>query len=353
MIKKEKILVCEFITAGGLRDSHFGGDGEALPESLLKEGEKMRDALLRDLNALNQYELLVMHDARLPPADDAHKNIAVEGNDFKEALQEAIQQADYVWLIAPEMDAALIELTEICLAEEEKENGAIFLGCGYDATLTGTSKTLCFEALQQAGIYTLPVFAGDDLLNAEVFALAEKLNAAKWVAKPEDGAGCSGIRLFDSLPLLRNWLVENALAENYLAQPFHAGVVASISMLCRDGKAWLLSCNTQLVSCENSEFTLTGVVVNGQARYWQRFETIARKIAQMLPDALGYVGVDVIIDKENDKIYVLEINPRLTTSYVGLADALALNAAKLLLDGMLASPFVMPKIAKNVVELSL
>ena len=73
----------------------------------------------------------------------------------------------------------------------------------------------------------------------------------------------------------------------------------------------------------------------------------------MLPDALGYVGVDVIIDKENDKIYVLEINPRLTTSYVGLADALALNPAKLLLDGMLASPFVMPKIAKNVVELSL
>ena len=188
-----------------------------------------------------------------------------------------------MWLIAPEMDAILIELTEICLAEEEKENGAIFLGCGYDATLTGTSKTLCFEALQQAGIYTLPVFAGDDLLNAEVFALAEKLNASKWVAKPEDGAGCSGIRLFDSLPLLCNWLVENALAENYLAQPFQAGVAASMSMLCRDGKAWLLSCNTQLVSCENSEFTLMGVVVNGQARYWQRFETIARKLPKCCP----------------------------------------------------------------------
>lgn len=350
---KEKILVCEFITAGGLRDTYFGGDGKTLPASLLQEGSMMRDALLRDLSALNQYDLLAMHDARLPSASLAHQNIAIASDDFRSALKKAIQQADYVWLIAPETDATLIELTEICLAEEEKENGAIFLGCGYNATLTGTSKTLCFEALQQAGIYTLSVFGGDDLLTEAVFTQAEKLTASQWVAKPEDGAGCAGIRLFDDLSALRDWLVENTIAENYLAQPYQAGVAASISMLCRDGKAWVLSCNTQLVEIENGHFRLAGVVVNGQAQYWQRFETIARKIAQILPDVLGYVGVDVIIDTENDKIYVLEINPRLTTSYVGLAEALALNPAKLLLDGMLSSPFVMPKIGKNVVEVKL
>lgn len=350
---KEKILVCEFITAGGLHDSHFGGDGQTLPASLLKEGGKMRDALLHDLSELQQYELLVMQDARLPPASGLHQSIIVDSNDFRKALQAALEQVDYVWLIAPETNAALIELTELCLAEEEKENGAIFLGCGYDATLTGTSKTLCFEALQAAGIYTLPVFGGDDLLDADLIAQAIKQHDGKWVAKPEDGAGCEGIRLFDSLPTLRDWLVENACTESYLAQPYQAGIAASISMLCRDGKAWILSCNTQKIVCENDSFTLTGVVVNGQTHYWQRFETIGRKIAQMLPDALGYVGVDVIIDTENDKIYVLEINPRLTTSYVGLEQAIALNPAKLILDGILASPFVMPKIAKNVVEVAL
>ncbi|HPN02372.1 MAG TPA: ATP-grasp domain-containing protein, partial [Methylotenera sp.] len=241
IIKKEKILVCEFITAGGLRDSHFGGDGETLPATLLKEGSKMRDALLCDLSALNQYELLVMQDVRLPPVNDAHQSIVVDSNDFRKALKKALKQADYVWLIAPETNAALIELTEICLAEEEKENGAIFLGCGYHATLAGTSKTLCFEALQKASIYTLPVFGGDDLLNADFFAHALKQHDGKWVAKPEDGAGCAGIRLFDSLPLLRNWLVENAFADNYLAQPYQAGIAASISILCRNGRAWVLS----------------------------------------------------------------------------------------------------------------
>jgi predicted ATP-grasp superfamily ATP-dependent carboligase len=81
--------------------------------------------------------------------------------------------------------------------------------------------------------------------------------------------------------------------------------------------------------------------------YWQRFETIARKIAQMLPDALGYIGVDVIVAHETNKIYVLEINPRLTTSYVGLHDALNANPAKLILDCVLNDRFDMPNFTKN------
>lgn len=352
-IKKEKLLVCEFITAGGLRDSRYGGGEHDLPESLLKEGTLMRDALLRDLSALNQYELVVMHDARLSQSNYANKSIAVDTDDFRKALKKHLQKVDFVWLIAPEMDAALMELTEICLAEEAKEEGAIFLGCGYDTTLIGTSKTLCFEALQQAGIYTLPIYGGDDLLSEDFFAQALKQHAGKWVAKPEDGAGCQGIHLFDSLHVLRDWLVKKEQTLHYFAQPYQAGVAASFSMLCRDSKAWLFSCNTQRIMCENGEFALAGVVVNGQSQLWQRFETIARKIAKILPDALGYVGVDLIIDTEHDKIYVLEINPRLTSSYVGMSEALGVNAAKLLLDGMLATPFVMPKIAKNMVEVKL
>ena len=87
--------------------------------------------------------------------------------------------------------------------------------------------------------------------------------------------------------------------------------------------------------------------------YWQRFETIARKIAKMLPDAAGYLGVDVIIDAENDRIYVIEINPRLTTSYVGLREAIAHNPAKIILDSFKESKFTMPHLQKNTVEIAL
>ncbi|HQM87254.1 MAG TPA: hypothetical protein PLC01_05310, partial [Methylotenera sp.] len=136
--KQEKLFVCEFITGGGLSD-------EALPESLVHEGALMRDALLRDLD-----------DARLPQPALARKSLPVIASDFKKTFKKALKQADLVWVIAPETDGALLGLTELCLAEEDKEHGAQFLGCGFDATLIGTSKSLTFDTLQAAGIHTLP-----------------------------------------------------------------------------------------------------------------------------------------------------------------------------------------------------
>jgi len=317
----------------------------------------MRDALLRDLAELTgetqQYQVMTMHDARLTPSVYAKKSMVVAAVDFKKVFKKALKQADLVWLIAPETEGTLLALTELCLAAEEKEGGIIFLGCGYDATLIGTSKTLSFEALQAADIHTLPVFGGEDLMQQDFFEGLLQLRVDKWVAKPEDGAACEGIQYFDSLYDLRDFLKQDAQYLHYLAQPFQAGITASLSIICRDGKGWLLSCNTQHIEFDGSQFKLTGITVNGMQPYWQRFETLARKVAKMLPDALGYVGVDVIVDTENDTILVIDINPRLTSSYAGLRKAIGHNPAKIILDCLLAPNFKMPVLQKNRVEVVL
>lgn len=307
----------------------------------------MRDALLNDLAELNQFEIITMHDARLTAPALAANSVEVGPAMFKQCFNEMIREVDMVWLIAPETNGTLIELSELCFEAEKLEDGPIFLGSGFDTILTGTSKTLCYEALQAANIYTLPVHAGEDLLQPAYYEQLQKLNIRQWVAKPEDGAGCEGIQLFDSLDDLQEWIMKNDRYLHYLAQPYQQGIAASISMLCRNGKAWLLSCNEQHIECDGRHFKLNGVTVNGMLNYWQRFETVARKIAQMLPDALGYIGVDVIVDEVNNKIYVLEINPRLTTSYVGLHEALNSNPAKLILDCILNDRFEMPNFTKN------
>ena len=307
----------------------------------------MRDALLRDLAELDQYELVTLHDFRLAPPIQAKHSIAVVSGKFKEQFTQALGQVDMVWLIAPESKGALLELSELCYEAEKAENGPVFIGSGFDTMLTGTSKTLCYEALHAARIYTLPVHAGEDLVQEPYYESLQHQHLEKWVVKPEDGAGCEGIRVFKSLHALKGWIAQDDRYQHFLAQPYQQGIAASVSMLCRNGKAWLLSCNQQHIELSNGEFKLTGVTVNGMLPYWQRFETIARKIAQMLPDALGYIGVDVIVAPETDKIYVLEINPRLTTSYVGLHDALNANPAKLILDCVLNDRFEMPNFTKN------
>ena len=307
----------------------------------------MRDALLHDLRALTQYEIITMHDARLSPAVLADSSVLVSPESFKQVFVETLAQVDMVWLIAPETGGVLLELSELCYAAEKLDHGPIFIGSGFDTILIGTSKTLCFEALRDAKIHTLAVHTGEDLMQAPYFETLHKQEDRLWVAKPEDGAGCDGVRLFNSLLALKDWLAEDSRYLSYLAQPYQPGVAASLSILCRNGKAWLLSCNQQHIECHHQQFKLKGISVNGMVQYRQQFETIARKIAQMLPDALGYIGVDVIIDTEHNRIDVLEINPRLTTSYVGLHQALNANPAKLILDCMLNDQFTMPAFSKN------
>lgn len=319
----------------------------------------MRDALLRDLQDCvslegEHYHIITMHDLRLTPAINVHQSYAIQGDfdAFETQFKQLITQVDYVWLIAPETDGMLLRLSEHCYALEEANNKTCLIGCGYDAVLTGTSKSLAFETLQEAHIYTLPVFAGDELLDATYIdkLIQSHPDVKQWVAKVEDGAGCEGMRLFDSLTGLRDWLIDENLAMNYFAQPFQVGVSASFCMLCAGGKAWLLSANLQHITQTSNRFKLTGLTLNGATTYWQRFETIARKIAKAMPDALGYMGVDVIIDSEQDSIFVIDINPRLSTSYVGLREAISANPAQLILDCVLHDNFKMPTISKHKVD---
>lgn len=348
----KKILVCEFITGGGLC-------AEPLPPSLAKEGALMRDALLRDLSDCMttdnaHFSLIGMHDARLTPSSlfaESHP-VAGELQSFEQLFEELLKTVDFVWLIAPETDGTLLRLCELCYAEENTRDDTFLIGCGYDSVLIGTSKSLTFNTLQDAHIYTLPIYAGDELLDvAYVKELIQSHPHVKqWVAKVEDGAGCEGMRLFDDLLVLRDWLIAEDLTMNYFAQPYQKGIAASFCMLCVGGKAWLLSANQQHVAIVDDGFKLNGVTLNGAKQYWLRFETIARKLAKALPDALGYVGVDVIIDTEQDKVLVIDINPRLSTSYVGLRDAVSINPAQLILDCVLSDDFKMPTITKHKID---
>jgi len=48
----------------------------------------------------------------------------------------------------------------------------------------------------------------------------------------------------------------------------------------------------------------------------ERAVRVARMAVDVVPGLLGYVGVDVVLGPVED--WVIEINPRLTTSYLGL-----------------------------------
>lgn len=329
-----KIFVCEYITGGGLYR-------EALPPSLVREGSLMRDAVLHDLSQLEGVTTLCAYDSRLPPPFHAEQAIEVARDDVWALWQQCIAEADAVLPIAPETGKALLTLTNTI-----NDYGKVLLGCNAEAVALASSKLATFQALQSVGINVVPTY------EASSFSANDY---EQCVAKPDDGVGCEGALVFSCGKDFETWLagVHTSL---FVAQPYIRGVPASLSMLCREGQVWLLSCNRQKVCMQSGRFLYSGSVINGVVEHWDDFAELGRAIARAIPSLSGYIGVDVIIHDEG--ISVLEINPRLTTSYVGLHEAMHCNPAELLL-GLLynsrfsSSEFHMPGFQRNEVDVSL
>ena len=331
MIKLNKIFVCEFITGGGLC-------AEPLPTTLTCEGALMRDALLQDLADLS-YEVSTTVDARLsPPVHCAYVKVHAD-EDIWNIWQQKIQIVDAVFLIAPETDNLLHYLTQMAALE-----GKLVLGCGLDSIDITSNKMATYLTLKQAGITTIATFTVEHWTKHE----ALKKNVT-WLAKPNDGAGCDATVSFDDAENLMHWLTHNKKQNSHIIQPFQVGTPASISCVMHQGHARVLSCNTQIIEINQHTLTFKGVILNGMREYWQAFELTANQIASAFPSLAGYVGIDVIVNE--NEVLVVEINPRLTTSYVGLHEATGQNPIKLIINTLTQPDYQWPNLQQNVVTI--
>lgn len=309
-----RVFVCEFVTGGGFL-------GEAIPPGLRREGDLMLAALVKDLARIPDLVLTVARDGRLPavalPAGLAWLSPTDDPWDGWERL---IGEADAVWPIAPETGGALERLSRLVLAM-----GKTLLGSRPDAVRLAASKLETAQWLEQRGVPVVLAWPADAPPQAEE---AE----GPWVLKPDDGAGCEETFLLDRPDAALRRVPAGEL-HRFVLQPFAPGTPVSLSLLCRDGEAALLSCNRQNVSCEGGVFRYGGGVVGGMEQRRAAFEPLAAAVARALPGLWGYVGIDLVDGPGGPA--VVEINPRLTTSYVGLHEAIGGNPAALV-TGLLA-----------------
>lgn len=292
----------------------------------------MRDALLRDLSQL-PYSISTTVDTRLSQPKYCDACLEINANDdVWQIWQAQIQAADAVWLIAPETDGLLHYLTQIATLQ-----GKLVLGCGPASVKITSEKMATCLALEEAGIATIPTYTFDNWPKSHWI----------WLAKPNDGAGCSDTAWFNNVDDLQDWIEQNDKQLTHVIQAYQPGDPASISCVIKNGKARLLSCNTQIININNHMVSYKGSVINGMREYWSQFEFVANQIAKAFPDLAGYVGIDVIVD--NDEIYVVEINPRLTTSYAGLREAIGANPAELIINTLTRPRLKWPKLQQNEV----
>ncbi|MGZ4999453.1 MAG: ATP-grasp domain-containing protein [Methylomonas sp.] len=304
-----RILVFEYIVGGGLA-------GQSLPRSLAAEGGLMLQALIDDLKSVPELLLSVPLDQRysgLALPSSAEIIPIAENQDVFSLLPEMISRCDAVWPIAPETDGILAGIAEMVATQHKTlllSRPEVVTCCG---DKLATYRVLSANKIPAVKTLTVPDF------NAATFTRS--------VIKPIDGVGCLGGIIVDNARELQQTSSSLELSGRHVIQPYHDGQAISLSCLFKLGKAWLICCNQQLVEVANNRFELKGCLVNAANPRRDFYQELVQQVAEAIPGLWGYIGID-IIETPGQGPLVLEINPRLTTSYVGIRQATGINVAE-------------------------
>jgi predicted ATP-grasp superfamily ATP-dependent carboligase len=288
---------------------------------MLREGGGMAAALATDFLRIPQTEVVVLRDARLPDLalPDCRQVAIHSSTEERQAIEQRSSESDYTVIIAPEVDNALTDR-----ARWVESAGGRLLSPSSEFVSCAANKETTTRLLGQQGVPTPrgTTIHPDDALPTDFDYPA--------VLKPVDGAGSIGVQRVSSAvtPYDPEALGGAARLESYCP-----GLAASVAVLCGpNGKIALPPCR-QLLS-DDGQFRYLGGETPLDENQSQRAQALALAALDCLPPVVGYVGVDLVLGAAGDGSddVVIEINPRLTTSYLGLRRLLSTNLAAVMLS---------------------
>jgi predicted ATP-grasp superfamily ATP-dependent carboligase len=229
-----------------------------------------------------------------------------------ELLRQAAQ-ADATILIAPEFDSILLNAA----ARIETAGGRLLSPSSEFIRIAASKQRTC----DVLGAARVPVPLGLTLESDETLPKEFPYPA---VLKPIDGAGSQDTYLVGgphNSPPAYAW---PRRLERYIP-----GLAASVACLCGPAACMALPACQQRVS-DDGRMRYLGGELPLAAGLNQRATELASRALAVLPATTGYVGVDIVLGREPDgsQDAVIEVNPRLTTSYVGLRAATQTNLAE-------------------------
>ncbi|MEX2523474.1 MAG: ATP-grasp domain-containing protein [Gammaproteobacteria bacterium] len=303
-----RLFVSEFLSGGGLC-------GENLPPDLLRDADCMSNALMDDLRRIDGLELITTRDVRLGSIPESVAVIRTADDPWV-IWAECLRSCDAAWITAPESGGILLalrHLADVC--------GCRFIGSDAEAIRITTSKTATMQYFSRAGI------AG---IETAAVSGSPPHGEHGWIVKRDDGAGCENTWYFSDQADIIDWRSACADAELYIVQPRINGRHASLSVLYSDNGCRVLACNEQDIRFENGRVHAKEPYVDKLHERIADLVSFAESIGRAMPGLRGFVGIDFMYTDTGPVL--VEINPRLTTSYAGLHAILDYNPAERILQ---------------------
>ncbi|MBX7169116.1 MAG: ATP-grasp domain-containing protein [Pirellulales bacterium] len=228
--------------------------------------------------------------------------------------REAFARCEALLVICPEDDAPAL-----ALIAEARRRGVRLLNCDDELMrLCGDKRRLNAWLARHA----VPVPATVD----------ETGDQGSMIVKPRFGCGCQHTRLVTGPAPLA--FAEGG-RERWHCERFVEGQPASVLILCGpEVHVPLEPCRQAIRMGADGLLEYAGGSLPLCGARAARARALAMRAVGALPGPRGFVGVDLMLgdDEQGREDTVIEINPRLTTSYVGLRAAAETNLAAALLE---------------------
>jgi predicted ATP-grasp superfamily ATP-dependent carboligase len=331
------LLIFEYVSGGGYAN-------QKLSASILSEGYGMLRSLISDCKAAG-HNVTTLLDSRLKafnPPNEADQIVSVSSSkELSAELTELSGVVDAVYVIAPESSQVLEKLVE-----NIEFSGGTALNCEIDAIKQASNKMTVYETIKKIGLKVPETVLLDIHEKTENIKRLTKELGYPLVFKPLDGVSCGGLSLVkdgDDIAGAVRKLAHESMSKHFIAQKVIRGKAASACVISTGDKAVAVTLNKQFVTLASpdEESGYYGGAVPFDHSLAKEALRAAERAVKAVSGLKGYVGVDMILTEEEP--IIMEVNPRLTTSYVGLRRVVNFNPAEAIVDAIIRR-----KLPKNV-----
>ena len=320
----EKLFIFEYVAGGGFNK-------EQIPLSLFCEGFAMLRAALEDFKAIG-FEVETIIDERISKLQELlkadHVLIVRNEDNYIDSFKQALRENAYIFLIAPEFFDILYDLTKLA-----EHNNKILLSVDSKFVKFASSKLGTYQFFRKHNLFppkTVDIQSHEYGINEVQLTNDFRRIKKPVVIKPDDGVGAELIyfindnnefQKFLNITKENNELFQN---RNFLMQQYIPGRDASVSLVGTE--------STPIPICTNAQFmSLSGIseptqYLGGYSPIKEIPNSHYKKLVKALEQfkTKGYFGVDILLMSAN--FYAcIEINPRLTTSYLGIRNVFEQN----------------------------
>jgi predicted ATP-grasp superfamily ATP-dependent carboligase len=222
------------------------------------------------------------------------------------------------------------------------DNNKRILSIDLDGIELGSSKFACYNYFKESSVntpqsYIIPL-RNETLDKDFIIQKYYQLNCPI-IVKPDDGVGAENIFYFNSEEQIHSFFTSRSnlidSKRDYILQEFIEGEDLSISLIAHKDLSDKFDKNHLILAINSQDINIKKL--NGNSEYFGGYTPVVdlnKKISNILEKLdlskfNGYFGID-LIRKEDNSIYFIEINPRLTTSYIGVRKILNYNPVEVI-----------------------